>query len=284
MTNMTSGKYFNKGVKALDAPHIGHVVRETPEAVIVFGGKQERYDIPIKEIQQVGANVLIGLPFGDIIKKYTVSRKEPLPARRKDPWPDDDKVVDLATYEGKYPNSLFNRGVRANNEDDLGHIMKETKDRIVVFGYSNQRFDIPKSHIIAVGRNVILDINFPDIFKYEADRNAPLPSREPANKLIDDEGFSPPSKLVDEVSKAHYTQLITKEVLTNDRKYLGHVDGFDNTNIIVKSGIVNPQYYKIPRAKVDSYQDGKVVLSVTGQDIEKHFGIKYPGYLNDVSG
>jgi hypothetical protein len=42
---MTSGKYFNKGVKALDAPHIGHVIRETPE---VFGGKQERYDIPKK--------------------------------------------------------------------------------------------------------------------------------------------------------------------------------------------------------------------------------------------
>jgi hypothetical protein len=69
---MTSGKYFNKGVKALDAPHIGHVIRETPE---VFGGKQERYDIPIREIQQVGANVLIGLLFVDIIKKYTVSRK-----------------------------------------------------------------------------------------------------------------------------------------------------------------------------------------------------------------
>jgi hypothetical protein len=38
--NMTSGKYFNKGVKVLDAPHIGHVVRETPDAVVVFGGKQ----------------------------------------------------------------------------------------------------------------------------------------------------------------------------------------------------------------------------------------------------
>jgi hypothetical protein len=42
MWNMivTSGKYFNKGVKALDAPHIGHVVRETPHAVIVFGGRK----------------------------------------------------------------------------------------------------------------------------------------------------------------------------------------------------------------------------------------------------
>jgi hypothetical protein len=35
---MTSGKYFNKGVKALDAPDIGHVVRETPDKIVVFGG------------------------------------------------------------------------------------------------------------------------------------------------------------------------------------------------------------------------------------------------------
>src|ERR671918_98471 len=205
-TKLTSGKYFNKGVKALDAPHVGHVVRETPDAVVVFGGKQERYDIPIKEIQQVGANVLIGLPFTDIIKKYTVSRKEPLPARRKDPWPNDDKVVDLATYEGKYPMSLFNKGVRAN-----------------------------------------------------------------------DEGFPPQGNLVDDT---HYTQLITKDVLTNDRKYLGHVDGFDNINIIVKNGLFNPQYYKIPRAKVDGYKNGKVLLNISEQDTKRQFKKKYPGYFN----
>jgi hypothetical protein len=40
--------------------------------------------------------------------------------------------------------------------------MKETDDKIVVFGQSNYRFDIPKSHIIAAGRNVILDMDFPE--------------------------------------------------------------------------------------------------------------------------
>jgi hypothetical protein len=34
--NMTSGKYFNKGVKALDAADIGHVVRETPDKIVVL--------------------------------------------------------------------------------------------------------------------------------------------------------------------------------------------------------------------------------------------------------
>ena len=151
-----------------------------------LGGNKKDMISQSRKYSRWAANVLIGLPFADIIKKYTVSRKVPLPTSRKDPWPDDDKVVDLGTYEGKYPMSLFNKGVRANNEDDVGHVMKETNDKIVVFGYSNQRFDIPKSHIIAVGRNVILDINFPDIFKYELDRNAPLPSGEPVSKLTDE--------------------------------------------------------------------------------------------------
>jgi sporulation protein YlmC with PRC-barrel domain len=183
---LTSGKYFNKGVKALDAPDLGHVVRETPDKIIVFGGKNERYDIPISEIKQVGANVLIGLPFSEIEKKYKVSRKEPLPTSRQDPWPENDRMVDLSAYEGRYPNSLFNKGVRANNEDDVGYILKETPDKIVVFGYSNQRFDIPKSHIIAVGRNVILNIDFPEIFRYQVDRNAPLPTGEPIEKVVEE--------------------------------------------------------------------------------------------------
>ena len=58
-------------------------------------------------------------------------------------------MVNLSTYEGKYPNSLFNKGVRAKNDDDIGYVIKETPDKIVVFGYSNQRFDISKSHIMA---------------------------------------------------------------------------------------------------------------------------------------
>jgi sporulation protein YlmC with PRC-barrel domain len=180
---MTSGKYFNKGVKALDSPDIGHVVRETPDKIIVFGGKNERYDIPTTDIQQVGANVLIGLTLKDIVNKYKVSREDPLPTSRKDPWTSPAGKIDLGSYEKEYPKSLFNKGVRAKNEDHIGYVMKETDDKIVVFGDRGYRYDIPKSLIIAVGRNVILAIDFPDIFKYEVDRNAPLPTGEPVDKL-----------------------------------------------------------------------------------------------------
>jgi len=186
---MTSGKYFNKGVKALDEPNLGYVVRETPDKIIVFGEKNERYDIPIAEIQQVGANVLIGLKYNELAK-YSVSRDAPLPAGREDPWDEGDRVVDLATYEGKYPNTLFNKGVRAKNEDHVGHVLKETDDKIVIFGENNKRFDIPKSLIYQVGMNVILKIDFPEIFEYEVPKEAPLPTGEPI-ETVDRDVFPP---------------------------------------------------------------------------------------------
>jgi hypothetical protein len=63
--------------------------------------------------------------------------------------------------------------------------MKETDKKIVVFGDHNFRYDIPKSKVIAVGRNVILDMDFPEIFNYKVDRKAPLPTEEPVETLVD---------------------------------------------------------------------------------------------------
>ena len=68
---MVSGKYFNKGVKALDEPNLGHVVRGNTRENCSVWRKNKRYDIPISEIQQVGANVLIGLSFSEIQSKYS---------------------------------------------------------------------------------------------------------------------------------------------------------------------------------------------------------------------
>ena len=96
------------------------------------------------------------------------------------------KTVDLAYYEGKYPKSLFNKGVRAQNEDDLGFVVKETNDKIIVFGYSNDRYDIPKSEIIAVGMNVIIGKDFPELLKYKVDRNSPLPTGESIETVVEE--------------------------------------------------------------------------------------------------
>jgi hypothetical protein len=179
---MTSGRYFNRGVMTLDSPYIGHVVRETDDTIVVFGPGEERFDVPKSEIKTTGRNVLLGLNVYDLVKKYKVSRDMPLPTnRRAEEWSGPD--LDLASYEGKYPNSLFNKGVRAKNEDHVGHVMKETSDKIVVFGSYNHRFDIPKSEIYQVGMNVILKIDFPDIFKYQKHIDDPLPEGQSVNEL-----------------------------------------------------------------------------------------------------
>ena len=81
---MISGKYFRKGVLALETPHIGYVVRETENQIIVFNGIMDRYDIPKSEVQNTGRNVLIGLPLYAIVYKYKVSREEPLPISIKE--------------------------------------------------------------------------------------------------------------------------------------------------------------------------------------------------------
>ena len=59
---------------------------------------------------------------------------------------------------------MFNKPIRAKNEDHVVCIMRETDDKIVVFCDRGYRHDIPKSLIIVLGRNVTLDIDFPDIF------------------------------------------------------------------------------------------------------------------------
>jgi adenylate cyclase len=131
--------------------------------------------------------VLIGLNLSEIAKKYKVNRQEPLPTTVPLQHWTQGKNIDLASYERKYPKSLFNKGVRILNEDHVGHVMKEIDDKIVIFGDYNYRFDVPKSKIKEVGRNVILNMDFPELAgEYKVDRNAPLPTGEPIDKINDE--------------------------------------------------------------------------------------------------
>ncbi|HEX7033067.1 MAG TPA: hypothetical protein VF172_08710 [Nitrososphaera sp.] len=86
-----------------------------------------------------------------------------------------DTRIDLATYEGRYPTSLFNKGVRTQDEDHVGHVIKETKTKIIIDGHYDYRFAVPKEKIITSGRNVILGLTFNDVFAYKISRNDPIP-------------------------------------------------------------------------------------------------------------
>ena len=53
--------------------------------------------------------------------------------------------------------------------------MKETNDKIVVFGNYGQRYDIPKSKTSEVGNNIILNMNIKEFVSYEVDNYTSLP-------------------------------------------------------------------------------------------------------------
>lgn len=86
-----------------------------------------------------------------------------------------DTRIDLAAYEGKYPDSLFNKGVRTKDEEHVGHVIAETPTKIVIDGHFDYRFVVPKERIIATGRNVILGMGFKDVFAFRVSRDDPLP-------------------------------------------------------------------------------------------------------------
>jgi hypothetical protein len=168
---MTAGKYFNRNVLALDYPYIGYVAQETYDQIVVFGEGNKRYDIPLSEIKFVSKNVLVGLDLSQIEQKYKKNRNSPLPNGKDIHSIKTNSNVPLASYEGKYDKSLFNKGVRLENEDHVGHVMKETNDTIIIFGHGNDRYDVPKSKIIAVGRNVILGLDWSLLYAFKVDRN-----------------------------------------------------------------------------------------------------------------
>lgn len=56
---------------ALDAPHIGHVVKETDHNLVVFGINTGRFDISKSTIKGVGSNVILNMDI-DIFVIYRV--------------------------------------------------------------------------------------------------------------------------------------------------------------------------------------------------------------------
>lgn len=60
----------------------------------------------------------------------------------------------------------INKEVKALDSPYVGDVVRETDDKIVVFGHCDYRFDIPKSEIVAAGRNIIVGMDFPAILKY----------------------------------------------------------------------------------------------------------------------
>ena len=74
-------------------------------------------------------------------------------------------------------------------------------------------------------------------------------------------------------------QIITKPVYTSDDKYVGHVDGLENEQFIVKDKIIHARYYRLDRELLKVYQDGKVKLKISEQELNSKYKRDHPGYF-----
>jgi hypothetical protein len=158
----------------LNSPYIGYTNKETIDNLVVFEEQNGRNNIPFSEIKTAGRNMLTNQLITKLSRKYVVWRNglsyvdDEIDARRLPTYIDH-------SLPSKYPNSLFSKGVKILNEDFVGYIMKETKDKIVVFGNYVQRYDIPKSRTYEVGGNIILNMNVEEFVTYEVDNYTSLP-------------------------------------------------------------------------------------------------------------
>lgn len=77
-----------------------------------------------------------------------------------------------------------------------------------------------------------------------------------------------------------WNQIVTKSVETSDCKDIGKVDGLEDIEFVVKDGLIDPKYYRIPRDDVESYDNGKVRLQLSEQEVKSRFERSKPGYYS----
>jgi hypothetical protein len=84
-------------------------------------------------------------------------------------------------------------------------------------------------------------------------------------------------------SKFDWNQIVTKSVETSDGEELGMVDGLEDFDFVVKDGLTDPKYYRIPRDKVKTYENGKVRLALSEEQVRSRFERSNPGYYRRLS-
>ncbi|HXW11567.1 MAG TPA: hypothetical protein VD694_02315 [Nitrososphaeraceae archaeon] len=78
-----------------------------------------------------------------------------------------------------------------------------------------------------------------------------------------------------------WSETITKPVYSVDDKCVGHVDGLENEQFIVKDRIINTIYYRLDRDLLKEYQGGKVKLKITEQELNSKYKRDHPGYFGE---
>ena len=113
---------------SLISHYIGYTNKETIDNLVVFEEQNGRNNIPFSEIKITGRNMFTNLIIKKISRKYLAYRNGlsyidyKIDARH---LPTNSNH----SFTSKYPDSLFRKGVKILNEDFVGFIMKETKDK-----------------------------------------------------------------------------------------------------------------------------------------------------------
>jgi hypothetical protein len=58
-----------------------------------------------------------------------------------------------------------------------------------------------------------------------------------------------------------------------------HIDGLENDQFIVKDKIIHARYYRLDRELLEEYQDGKVKLKITEEELNSKYRRDRPGYF-----
>jgi len=114
---------------------------------------------------------LIGLPLYEIARRYKKSREAALPVHRFERKP---KRVERSNSQELHTKLLVGRKVKSRDGQFVGHVIVDTNKSIIVLGHHHYRFDIPKSKIEQIGKDVNLSQGYEMIFAYSKSGTPPV--------------------------------------------------------------------------------------------------------------
>jgi hypothetical protein len=115
--------------------------------------------------------ILIGLPLYEIARCYKKSREAALPVPGLARTP---KRVGRSNAHELHTKSLVGRKLKSRDGQFVGHVIADAAKSIIVLGHHHYRFDIPKSKIQQVSKDVILSQEYEMIFTYSKPRTTSI--------------------------------------------------------------------------------------------------------------
>ena len=71
-----------------------------------------------------------------------------------------------------------------------------------------------------------------------------------------------------------WNKVIKKEAKSNNNKELGEIQGIENNCLVVERGIINKEFFYIPKDLVANYDGNTVNFKISEEEIEKQYTSK----------